>query len=45
LLDLSRVYAYLAKSQWFRQVSQVGTRLMKVAQASPHDWFRFCSVS
>ena len=25
LLDLSRVYAYLAKGQWFRQVSQVGT--------------------
>ena len=25
LLDLSRVYAYLAKGQWFRQVSKVGT--------------------
>ncbi len=25
LLELSRVYAYLAKGQWFRQVSQVGT--------------------
>ena len=25
LLDLLRVYAYLAKGQWFRQVSQVGT--------------------
>lgn len=25
LLDLSRVYAYLAKGQWFRQISQVGT--------------------
>ena len=25
LLDLSRVYTYLAKGQWFRQVSQVGT--------------------
>ena len=25
LLDLSRVYVYLAKGQWFRQVSQVGT--------------------
>ena len=25
LLDLSQVYAYLAKGQWFRQVSQVGT--------------------
>jgi transposase len=25
LLDLTRVYAYLAKGQWFRQVSQVGT--------------------
>ena len=25
LLDLSRVYAYLAKGRWFRQVSQVGT--------------------
>ncbi len=25
LLDLSRIYAYLAKGQWFRQVSQVGT--------------------
>ena len=25
LLDLSRVYAYLAQGRWFRQVSQVGT--------------------
>lgn len=25
LLDLSRIYAYLAKGQWFRQVSSVGT--------------------
>ena len=25
LLDLSRIYVYLAKGQWFRQVSQVGT--------------------
>lgn len=25
LLDLSRVYAYLAEGRWFRQVSQVGT--------------------
>lgn len=25
LLDLSRVYVYLSKGQWFRQVSQVGT--------------------
>ena len=24
-LDLSRIYAYLAKGQWFRQVSKVGT--------------------
>lgn len=25
MLDLSRVYAYLAQGRWFRQVSQVGT--------------------
>jgi len=25
LLNLSRVYAYLAQGRWFRQVSQVGT--------------------
>jgi len=25
LLELSRVYAYLAKGRWFRQISQVGT--------------------
>lgn len=25
LLDLSRIYAYLAKGQWFRQASSVGT--------------------
>ena len=43
--DLKRYFDQSIHHFWNANLSQIYPRLMKVAQASAHDWFRFCSAS